>query len=129
MPDVHVVRVMDRCERQNTVLGIPAAGSAYGNPNRSDHGSSNRRIIGDIPPSPRQKARLCGGQRVGVIRTEHPLLRGEQPVEFGDRAGDSPHPAGSPAARPRSILGRVNVAVPTCVVLTRALSSRLSRVA
>ena len=72
---------------------------------------------------------VAGGQRVGVIRTEHPLLRGEQPVEFGDRAGDSPHPAGSPAARPRSILGRVNVAVPTCVVLTRALSSRLSRVA
>jgi hypothetical protein len=38
--------------------------------------------------------RRAGGQRVGVIRAEHPDAVGEQPVEFGDRAGESPNPAG-----------------------------------
>lgn len=62
-------------------------------------------------------ARAWGLDRLGLVQAVDGL---------GRRIARS---SGSPAARPRSILGRVNVAVPTCVLLTRALPSRLSRMA
>ena len=62
---------------------------------RPHDGSPNRQIIGDIPTLPAAEGEVvAGGQRVGVIRAEHPDAVGEQPVEFGDRASESPNPAG-----------------------------------
>ena len=44
---------------------------------------------GDVPALPAPGGEVvAGGQRVGMIGAQHPLLLGEQPFEFGDRFDD-----------------------------------------